>query len=747
MKIRNKIRLGVVGIIIVVGVVGMIGFNTVQGMQERGSVLIASSTFMKYVRFSRESAYRYLFVKGEQEIWHLREQFKHQHGQALIWIRALRYGTASSEFQSIYPVDEQRTGALELGKLLVPYYPSIARKAKAMEGLLEEEFHRALTVVMSARDQQLTTLADFKRIYPEEKVKRDTIRKAVTGLGNQRVHEAFMNMNKLGNETLYQYRDRLHADEWVESIQNVENVMIEEFDQSFPVDALNHFQNYKTAATEISDLMVQISRTESSIDQNLNFANAIIFKLGANRFELDQAVHQLMEKKTREGLQFIVFVIVSALLLSVGLGWILSRSITRPIETLRSVASQIGRGNFRTQIEMSTRDELGDLAHSFNQMSLHLQETTVSKSFVDSIIQCMQEALFVIDRYEKIKLVNHAALKMLEYKEDEILTISLDKIFEKDKQGKESGFRSWSSGALVSSMEANMRTQSGKVIPVLLSISTMVDGGEQRGTIFMARDITSRKQFESRLIRAQKMESVGRLAASVAHEVKNPLATVQMGLDFLSTSLKPNGNADQTLVLDDMKKAIVRADRILRGLLDFSAWKKVEMREMDLNAIILESLNLIRPQLLKSQIRVNNDLTPNLPRAQFNEGTMQQVFINLITNSMHAMKGQGQLIIRTDVRTVIEEDLEPERGFAKSDFISIGDAVLMAEILDTGGGVPKEKLSRIFDPFFTTKPTGEGTGLGLSVVQKILEMHRGLITVGNRTDGTQGTIATLLFKI
>lgn len=230
------------------------------------------------------------------------------------------------------------------------------------------------------------------------------------------------------------------------------------------------------------------------------------------------------------------------------------------------------------------------------------------------------------------------------------------------------------------------------------------------------------KATQLRLIQAAKMESVGRLAAGVAHEVKNPLAILLMGVEYLGDALRTHGDEDVKMTLAQMTEAVRRADTIVRGLLEFSASSALQLREESLTAAIEQSLVLVRHALRERRITVVRQLAPGLPRLQLDRPKIEQVLINLFMNALHAMSAGGKLIVTTRQE---------------------GEFVL-AQVDDTGPGIAPELLPAVFEPFFTTKPTGAGTGLGLSVARNIIEMHGGKLELANRAEG--GVRVTMTFN-
>ena len=242
------------------------------------------------------------------------------------------------------------------------------------------------------------------------------------------------------------------------------------------------------------------------------------------------------------------------------------------------------------------------------------------------------------------------------------------------------------------------------------------------------------------LIQAEKLESIGRLAAGVAHEVKNPLAIILSGLEYLSNHVELQSG--QVMVLQEMDTAVKRADGVIRGLLDFSATREVALVAQDLNTVIEQSLALVKHETTKSRVVINKLLPPDLPLVLLDVNKMQQVFVNLFINAAHAMPNGGELRIKTYAKTL---DAPGGRvGRRASDCFRVGERIVVTEVADTGTGIPQEKLPKIFDPFFTTKPTGKGTGLGLTVTKNIVELHGGTIDIQNRPEG--GVQVTLWLK-
>jgi signal transduction histidine kinase len=232
------------------------------------------------------------------------------------------------------------------------------------------------------------------------------------------------------------------------------------------------------------------------------------------------------------------------------------------------------------------------------------------------------------------------------------------------------------------------------------------------GRIVLVDDITERVSLEAQLTQADKLSSIGLLAAGVAHEINTPLAVISSYAQMLSKQL--HGDARLGPVMDKITQQSFRAAEIANGLLNFSRTSTTEFRETNLNQVIRDTLSLLEHQFKTAQIVVDLDLAEELPPIHGNPGKLQQVFLNLLLNAKEAMPGGGRL----RVATLSNERLNH----------------VAALVADSGSGIAPEHLKRIYDPFFTTKTMPRlgdrrGTGLGLSVSYGIIQEHAGKIHV------------------
>ncbi len=246
---------------------------------------------------------------------------------------------------------------------------------------------------------------------------------------------------------------------------------------------------------------------------------------------------------------------------------------------------------------------------------------------------------------------------------------------------------------------------------------------EVLGTLLLIEDITGQVRMEEQLQISEKMASIGLLAAGVAHEVNTPLTGISSYTQMLLEGADPND--PRTPLLEKIERQTFRAAKIVNGLLNLSrpGTSSNERIDVDLNAVITDVFSLLEHQFEVGSIKVRRELTPTPALVLGIEHQLQQVFLNLFLNARDAMPSGGWL----SVSTRIEDD------------------AVIAEIADTGSGIPSEQIARIYDPFFTTKAIGRGTGLGLSITYGIMREHDGSIHCDSAVG--QGTRFTLTLPL
>lgn len=262
---------------------------------------------------------------------------------------------------------------------------------------------------------------------------------------------------------------------------------------------------------------------------------------------------------------------------------------------------------------------------------------------------------------------------------------------------------------------------------LMLEISArFVDFQGQKLIQAMARDVSEHYAMTDKLVQADKLVLLGQLSAGVSHEIRNPLAAVNLNLQLLSRKI-PEDSAEYPFVQTALQ-GVERISKIVEVSLNFSRPAIPDVKEMNINSIIPQTLDLVASSIRKKDIKVNIKLAEDLPNVAIDAKQVQQVLINLITNASDAIKDKGNI----DINTYLENSAKYNRG----------EYVVVA-ISDTGCGISPEELSKVFNPFFTRK--AEGTGLGLPITQRILHQHNGIIDVQSKVN--EGTTFYVKFPV
>lgn len=278
------------------------------------------------------------------------------------------------------------------------------------------------------------------------------------------------------------------------------------------------------------------------------------------------------------------------------------------------------------------------------------------------------------------------------------------------------------------------------IVIIILGILTVVTIWNRSLQREVERKASALEDAAMKLIHAEKMESIGLLAAGIAHEVKNPLAVIQMGIDHL-THEKDCSEITRTTLLD-MEHAVRKADGTIRKLLDYSRGTPPDKKPGDINAAISTVLELISYECHLHQIIIDSDLAEDLPPIVMDMDQIQQLFMNIMLNAVQSMEEEreGTLSVSSKQLNLNNIDLLRDAlGIFKN-----GDRVVWVEIKDTGHGIDDKNLGKIFNPFYTTRPLGQGTGLGLTVSLNIIRNHDASIHLRNREQG--GISVVMMFR-
>ena len=331
--------------------------------------------------------------------------------------------------------------------------------------------------------------------------------------------------------------------------------------------------------------------------------------------------------------------------------------------------------------------------------------------------------------------VNPALIGMLGYNSaDEILALDPQKEVFVDSAEYSRLVDEFRRSGRMDGFEVRWKRRDEGIITVRIS-GRAVAGGDEPSDVLeaIAEDITERRLLEDQFRQAQKMEAVGRLAGGIAHDFNNLLMVISGYTEVLLDQLTPGHPLHAKA--EAIQQASDRASTLTRQLLAFSRKQLLELKVIDVNAIVTDMERLLRP-LIGEDIELTTSLAPNIGCTRADAGQLEQVIMNLVVNAKDAMPGGGKISIRTD-GVNLDDSYRPENTFIKN------GPYVMISVSDNGQGMDRETQARIFEPFFTTKEKNKGTGLGPSTVYGIIKQSGGYVFV--QSELGRGTIFTIYF--
>lgn len=385
----------------------------------------------------------------------------------------------------------------------------------------------------------------------------------------------------------------------------------------------------------------------------------------------------------------------------------------RPLIRVSSFFKSIVNGEQGLDIRLDVKgnDEISELANSFNSMIDHLhrsQEALVaSESKYRRMFEGSKDAMVVADENRRIHDINNAGLELLgvDDRQSVVDKLRLQDLFAMTESS-DLFFDQMNRIGFVKNFETVICNSSGENTSALIT-ATVSDAGNEKVRRYECtiRDITERKKMEMQIRQADRLASIGQLAAGVAHEINNPLGVVIGYTKMLREDTK------DASMIEDLDTIYSNADickKIVEDLLNFSRQTKTKRSLVDIHDIIESVLAVVETNFAENGFLIQRDFDPMLPRVVVDAGKMRQVFMNLIMNASQSIQGDGRITIST------RDDADHD-GFRIT-------------VSDTGTGIAEDVRDSIFDPFFTTKEPGHGTGRGLAVSYGIVREHNGNIS-------------------
>ena len=460
---------------------------------------------------------------------------------------------------------------------------------------------------------------------------------------------------------------------------------------------------------------------------------------------------------------------VQAILIGLVLAFYFSQLLVKPIRQLLRGTKKVAEGDFSQLVSLKSKDEIGELAESFNRMVVSLeqgrsqlqksaQELRDTKETLENIVQSSVDSIVATDHKGRITFANRSMEELILGQagpKERLLGVAMAELYSGGLAEARKIMSILQDQGRLLNYETTMMSGE-RVIPILTSASLLKDErGAVIGTLGVIKDLTEKKKLEEDLKKAQadlvqteKLAAVGRLASGVAHEMNDPLTSILTFGNLLKEDTAEGDPSRESLEI--IVKEATRAKRIVSDLLSFSREAKPSLEWVDLNDVLNMSLLLLEKQGIMEGVEVRIDLARELPLVRADAGQMHQVFSNLLLNAVQAMASNHaaaegmESTLREKKLSLLTRFCESP-GESASHLPSLAGPFIRVVIEDTGPGIPVENQDKVFDPFFTTKDTGEGTGLGLYIVSGILKNYGAQYHLESAMG--QGTIFTIDFPL
>lgn len=352
------------------------------------------------------------------------------------------------------------------------------------------------------------------------------------------------------------------------------------------------------------------------------------------------------------------------------------------------------------------------------------EEVITERTLAENVLESSPNGVMTVDCVGTVSSMNRKAEEILNLKRFDVVGRNVDSFFQAGIVDLVA--ESLKGMSAVDNREVTLERSDGTHLTLGMSSSVLKGhSGRVNGVIILFRDLTEAKRSEEMMRRMDRLTSLGELSAGLAHEIRNPLASITLNVQMLSKMLIMDDRMRS--IVNDTLTGITRIKRLIKGIHDFAKPGFPALRSGCIDDVIIDSVTLLDSQLKKKKIDIYIDLAETVSPVIFDPLKIQQVFINILINAMDALPSGGMIRI-----TSMLEHRSPDNS-----------GLLAVSVSDTGSGIPRENIPKIFDPFFTTKP--EGTGLGLSITHKILEQHGATIDIESSIG--QGTTFIMRFPV
>ena len=432
----------------------------------------------------------------------------------------------------------------------------------------------------------------------------------------------------------------------------------------------------------------------------------------------------LLKQALTQAALYSLAVALVALGVAVAVGLVVGHLLMQSLRKIAHGMDRLARGEYGTTVDLTRDDELGEIAARVNQLGerVHAEQShwQSDRARMEGILDSLEDAVVVLNAKREVVFCNQAAEGLLGQSPDSA-DGALAGLLPSDHPLAPVVTELFDAGIERRNAAVKVRCPDGQARELAVSSYRIPDGERAGGGVLALRNLDPVRAVQSLVTYSQKLAALGRLTSGVAHEVKNPLNAMRIHLELLKARL----GAGQPAVrenLDVIAQEIVRLDRVVQGFLKFVRPEEMRLAPVDVKALLSEVARLMAPEAQRAGARINEDVVPDLPPVSGDAELLQQAFTNLVTNAIQAMPKGGTVT------------LGARRG---------PDGAVEMRVADEGVGIQAPDLEKVFRLYYTTKP--QGSGIGLSMVYRIVQMHDGRIDVESEVD--RGTVMVLTLPV
>ncbi len=397
------------------------------------------------------------------------------------------------------------------------------------------------------------------------------------------------------------------------------------------------------------------------------------------------------------------------------------QTLNRAIKSFNGAAQKFGK--YYKDLEIRVKELNVELKEKNAELELNLEEKEKVKNYLNNILESLNTGVVVADQKGKINIFNRAAEKITGFKSADTFGRQFDDIFKKDFfKNLDLTFDSIKKYQKNTEFETKLLDINKKPVFVIVSISSVKSSNQKdAGIVLTIRDITKVKRLEQMASRTGRLSAMGEMAVKIAHEIRNPLGSIELFAGVLKRELE--GFGELKLLPDYISGGVKNINNIISNMLLFvKPDQELEFEKTDIHNIINEALISLDNLVALSDVNIIKKFTDKPLLVSGDADLLKQSLLNLILNALQAMGTGGELTIFT----------KKIAGHGQ------GEKVIEIKLNDTGPGITAADMPRIFDPFFTTKK--RGTGLGLAIVHNIIKAHGGSVDITNSNSGAECTV-------